>query len=80
MTKLYTVSIGYNYVIAVEDDEDPYDVAEDVLSDVKWDLDAYNADLFTTEMKTLPHGWDEDCYPYRSSGQEKTIKQILEGN
>lgn len=79
MTKLYTVTMEYEYVIAVEDGEDPDIVAEEVFSDVKYDMDRFSVSLFTSEMRRLPAGWDDNCYPYKISGLEKRIHQILEG-
>ena len=80
MTKLYTVQVEYEYVIAVEDDELPEDVAHETFGDVRWDIDVYDVDLFTSEMQSLPAGWDARSYPYRCGGPEKRIGEILEEN
>lgn len=77
MTKLYTVTIEHEYVIAVEDDEDPYDVAEETFRDVKYDLDLHSVDLNVTEFGYFPSGWDGECYPYRCEAQERKIGDIL---
>ena len=77
MTKLYTVTIEYDYVVAVDDDEDPYDVAHEVYRDVKYDTDAGDVCMFVTEMKRLPDNWDEQCFPYRCNAEEKRIGDIL---
>ena len=79
MTKLYTVSIEYEYVVAVEDGDDQYWVAEEAFRDVKYDMDSQNVSMFVTEMKTIPQGWDDQCYPYRLSGEEKRICEIQKG-
>ncbi len=76
MTKLYTVTMEYDYVIEVEDDEDPHDVADDVFRDVMSDLDMFQTDRHLTETKFIPAGWDDMCFPYRSDG--KTIMRIGE--
>ncbi len=80
MTKLYTVHVEHEYVIAVEDDEDPYNVAEDTFRDVKYDMDIFSVDMFVHEMKSIPSGWDAKCYPYRIGAQERTIENIMEAN
>lgn len=80
MTKLYTVTIEYEYVIAVEDDEEPYDVAEDAFGEVRYEIDRSTVDMNVFEMSSLPSGWDLDCYPYRCDATEKTIGAILEEN
>ena len=80
MTKLYTVTIEYEYVIAVEDDEEPYDVAEDTFREVRYEMDRSNIDMNVSEMRSIPWGWDKDCYPYRNDAPEKTIGTILEEN
>ena len=78
MTKLYTVTMEYEYVIAVEDGEVPQAVAEDVICDVMSDIDVYNVDLHAVEMKRIPITWDEDCFPYRTGGKtDKRIGEIL---
>lgn len=79
MTKLYTVTMEYEYVIAVEDGEDPEVVAEEVFSDVKYDIDRFSVSLFTSEMRTIPDGWDEKCIPWNLNDSDKRIKEILEG-
>jgi hypothetical protein len=66
----------YDYVIEVEDDEYPHDVADDVFRDVLSDLDMFQTDRHITEMKRIPAGWDEQCFPYRSDG--KTIMRLGE--
>jgi len=78
MTKLYTVTMEYEYVIAVEDDEDADIVAEETFRDAKYDI-SDDVKLFTSEMRILPAGWNDKCYPYRVNSEEKTIRQILEG-
>lgn len=77
MTKLYTVTMEYEYVIAVEDGEDPDVVAEEVFSDVKYDLDRFSVSLFTAEMRTIPGGWDEKCIPWNLNDSDKRICEIL---
>ena len=78
MSKLYTVTMEYQYVIEVEDDEDPQDVAEEVFRDVKYDIDVYSVDIYAVEMKDIPSGWDHECFPYRADGKtDKRIGEIL---
>jgi hypothetical protein len=80
MTKLYTVTIEYEYVIAVEDGEDPHDVAEETCRDVLYDISARDVDIHAYETNGLPAGWDSTCYPYRCEAQERTIGEILKEN
>ena len=76
MTKLYTVTIEYDYVIEVEDDEDPSAVAEDVFRDAVSDLDIDKTDWYFSETKFIPAGWDGECFPYRSDG--RTVMRLGE--
>ena len=80
MTKLFTVTVKYEYVIAVEDGEDPRTVAEDTFGEAKSEMSTHSVMLSTSKNAYFPFGWDDRCYPYRSSGEERTIKQIIEEN
>lgn len=75
--KLYSVTAEIEYVIAVEDDEDEHDVAEDVWTEVRWDSDpAIWVDREIKTLKQLPSGWDGMCIPYGGDGNAR-IQEIV---
>ncbi len=76
--KLYTVNVEFDYVIAVADDEDPYEVAEQCFRDAKSDQDGWNTSLTTTEMRQIPAGWDDRCLPYNGDGYKRIADYMKE--
>lgn len=76
MTKLYTVTFEVEYVIAVEEGQEPEDVAGDTARQVLEDYDIEPHHFYIYETNSLPDGWTDECYPYAS---DKTIKEIVEG-
>ena len=79
MSKLYTATLEYDFVIEVDGGEVPEAVAEDVLRDVMSDLNTYDVDLNVREMKSIPAGWDGQCFPYRSDGETRLrISEVME--
>ena len=79
MTKLYTVTFEVEYVIAVEEGQNPSDVANDTVREVLSDYDVEPHHLYVYETNSLPDGWNDKCYPYVVGAQDKTIKEIVEG-
>jgi len=73
--KLYEVTYTIKAVIAAEDTDDAYCVAQDVWRDVKgnqrpnWVCDQIE--------KALPHGWNAECFPYGPPAIDKRIKDYL---
>ena len=85
MTKLYRVVAEHEYIIAVEDDEDVFQVADEEFNNVRYDMDMTNTDIVVCEvienvdMVKNASGWDPECIPYGRDGN-KRIKEILEEN
>ena len=75
MTKLYTVTFEIEYLIAVEEGQDPEDVAYDSARQVLEDYDIEPRDFFIYETNTIPDGWTDQCCPYASN---KTMREIRE--
>ena len=82
--KLYTVTAEITYVIAVEGDTDPWFIAEDAWSEVKYETDESQID-FTVgrEIKSvedLPSDWDIMCIPFGDGdGNTRIGDMISEG-
>ncbi len=76
--KLYCVEVTYETVIYAENEKDALKQAPYI---IKHEDDGDPADTFATEIdsvKTLPSGWDGDCFPYGKDAQYIKIKEILE--
>lgn len=81
MDKLYSVEVSFNFVMRVNEDDEPYWEAEDLAGEAFRDMNITDADIFTQpieSLKDLPHGWDGDFYPYTNiNGVELKIKELL---
>lgn len=78
--KLYTVRVGFDYVMAIEDGDDPNKIAMEYIEDAF--NDTKNAYLEINTKPYKPHdveGWDNDCIPY-GSDDDKTTGEYLKGN
>ena len=79
MTKLYSVKLSFDYVIAVEDGEDPAFVAVDNANDAFHDI---TRDIFDVEVKPYESGdvagWDNECIPYGGDGTKRTGDYLKE--
>lgn len=77
MTKLYSVKVSFDYVVAVEDGEDPAFVAVDNANDAFHDI---TRDIFDIEVKPYEpgdvFGWYNYCVPY-GGADNKTTGEIL---
>ena len=75
--KLFKVTAEMEFVIAVEDDEDEYSVAEEAWRDAKYDEEP---SLFVggeiKSLKDLPSGWDGMCIPYLGDGNTR-LQELL---
>lgn len=65
--KLYTVTVYTQYVIAVDDDESPFDVAYDCFSEAISDVTAEHAIESVDPFRGYPDCWDDQCLPYGSN-------------
>ncbi len=86
MTKLYRVIAAHQYIIAVEDDENVFQVADEEFNNVRYDMDAQNTDIVVCEvienedMVKNASGWDPECIPYGTQPADKRIRDILKEN
>ena len=75
--KLFKVTAEYEFVMAVEDDEDEYSAAEEAWRDARYDGEP---SLFVgKEVKSLadlPEGWDGLCIPYLGDGNTR-LQELL---
>ena len=79
MTKLYSVTVSFDYVVAVEDGDDPESIVVESIQDAFHDT---SAELFGVDIiEYVPgdvSGWDNDCIPYGNAG-DRTTGEILKG-
>jgi len=72
MKKLYTVSVSFQYVIVAEEDSKDYvalDTAQEAFSDLSCrDID-YHVEPYANDIC----GWNDQCIPYGSDADDKTI-------
>lgn len=79
--KLITVTCKFDYVIVVADDEvdDPYFVANDEVRAAFSDLSVDQLQIHCVPYERCPaQGWDGDCVPYGGDGNTRT-KEYLTG-
>ena len=79
MTKLYSVTVSFDFVVAVENDADLEKVCLESISDAFHDT---SKELFGVDIiEYVPgdvSGWDNDCIPYGNAG-DRTTGEILKG-
>ena len=69
--KLYTVSVGFEFVVVAEDGADAHRVARESIRDALGDVSSNDIDLFVTSGVTAS-GWDDECVPYGGDGNTRT--------
>ena len=79
MTKLYSVKVSFDYVVAVEDGGDLEKVCLESITDAFHDS---SSELFEVDINEYEPGdvtgWDNDCIPY-GDADNKTTGEILKG-
>lgn len=70
--KLYTVSVGFDFVVVADDGKEAYRVARESFKDALGDMSIHDIDLFITNGVTAS-GWDDECIPYGGDGNTRTI-------
>jgi hypothetical protein len=79
MTKLYSVKVTFDYVVAIEDDEDAESISLSYARDAFLEKDPNLFDATVTPYKPGDvKSWDNDCVPY-GGNEEKTTGEILNG-
>lgn len=77
MTKLYSVKVSFDFVVAVEDGGDLEKVCMESISDAFMDSPA---ELFVVDIEGYEpgdvSGWGDDCIPY-GDADNKTTGEIL---
>ena len=70
MKKLLKVTAEFEFVIAVDDEEDEHQVCADFVADALRDMSSYDV-LFNTESYSdgCIHGWDGFIEPYNGAGK-----------
>lgn len=71
--KLKTVTLEFEFVIAVEDDDKAEETARDHILDAVRDMSTFDFDLIIRDYKKGgAQGWDDDCIPYGGDGNTRT--------
>ena len=71
MTKLYTVTVSFDYVVVAEDEADAELVGRGYIRDALSDLGQWDVDL-DVRPGASAHGWDGECIPYGGDGITRT--------
>lgn len=71
MSKLYTVTASFDYVVVADDLADAYHVAEDYVRDALSDLSHSDVDVAVVPGSNAS-GWDDMCIPYGGDGNTRT--------
>lgn len=77
MTKLYTVSVSFDYVVVAEDVNDADLVARGYARDAMGDIGQWDIDIDVVEGVSAV-GWDGDCIPYGGDGNTRTKEYLNE--
>ena len=71
MTKLYTVTVHFDYVVVADDVNDADAVARGYIKDALSDMSVFDVDV-DVEEGVSAYGWDGDCIPYGGDGNTRT--------
>ena len=71
MTKLYTVRVSYDYVVAADNVEDAEVVGRGHAREALGDISIFDADIDVVEGVSA-YGWDDECIPYGGDGNKRT--------
>jgi hypothetical protein len=67
--KLKTITVEFQFVVVVNDGQDPEFVARDNIKECVRDMSEYDFDVSVNDYKDVtPEGWDDDCIPYGGDG------------
>lgn len=77
MTKLYTVTVHFDYVVVAEDVNDADLVARGYARDAMSDIGQWDIDIDVVEGVSA-QGWDGDCIPYGGDGNTRTKEYLNE--
>lgn len=71
MSKLYTVTVSFDYVVVADDIGDAIDVGRGYIKDALSDMSVHDVDI-DAEFGVSAYGWDDDCIPYGGDGNTRT--------
>lgn len=71
MTKLYTVTVTYDYVVLAEDENDADAIARGYAKDALGDMSIFDVNVDVQEG-VHAQDWDDDCIPYGGDGNTRT--------
>ncbi len=71
MSKLYTVTVHFDYVVTAEDVADAEAIGRGYIKDALSDMSIFDVDIDIEEGVSAV-GWDGDCIPYGGDGNKRT--------
>jgi hypothetical protein len=71
MSKLFTVTAHFDFVVVAEDIGDAIEVAQQSARDALSDISSFDLD-FDVHPGVHANGWDDECIPYGGDGNTRT--------
>ena len=71
MSKLYTVTVSFDYVVVADDVGDAIDIGRGYIKDALSDMSVHDVDI-DAKFGVSAYGWDGDCIPYGGDGNTRT--------
>lgn len=81
MKRLHRVTVEFDYVVVVDEGDDPYLVAESYARDAFLDISTFDMNISTTPYhpkSATVTGWDNECIPYGGDGNTRTGEYLKE--
>ena len=77
MSKLYTVTVSFDYVVLADDVGDAIDVGRGYIKDALSDMSVHDIDI-DAKFGVSAYGWDGMCIPYGGDGNTRTSDYLKE--
>lgn len=71
MSKLYTVTVSFDYVVVAQDTHDAYEVGLGYAKEALSDMSIHDVDM-QVKPGVSAYGWDGMCVPYGGDGNKRT--------
>ena len=71
MTKLYTVTVSYEYVVVADDLTDAFSAGLEYAKEALGDMSIHDVDCDVV-AGVHAYGWDDECIPYGGDGNTRT--------
>ena len=75
MSKLYTVTVSFDYVVVAEDQHDAFLVGRGYIKDALSDMSINDVDI-NVAPGVHAYNWDGACIPYGGDGNTRTMEYL----